>query len=58
MSTFFKTEQSVLYVIKLFWRSASWKNHLYEDFYKRLGLHEYPFSTYTAENEEDKISEL
>jgi len=27
-------------------------------FYKQLGLHEYPFSTYTSENEVDKLDDL
>ncbi len=28
------------------------------EFYKRLGLNEYPFSTYTSENEVDKLDDL
>jgi hypothetical protein len=28
------------------------------EFYKKLGLNEYPFSTYTSENEVDKLDDL
>lgn len=34
------------------------KKSSFRDFYTRLGLEEYPFSTYTTENEQDKVSDL